>query len=263
MAELSKLLGFMSAWDRREALIKYDALFDEAEDEHAFIESLGSPTKLAIGLALNYVPSPPPAVVVTETVEPDGQVGEFAAGAGEAEAAPEEEAATATAEEVSENAAETAEEAEAAPVEEASENGEEALQTLPEAEIQPEELQEEEPKKPARKVRAIGLIGSILFGLIIGLPIAVVLICLGIPFIALGAGLGTLAVLAALSVIGLLAMFSDVLIIVGAGLVLCALAILLIWFGFWLSFELGWLWIGGVVLRLGRAMTYKKEVAAE
>ena len=259
MAELSKLLGFMSAWDRREALIKYDALFDEAEDEHAFIESLGSPTKLAIGLALNYVPSPPPAVVVTETVEPDGQVGEFAAGAGEAEAAPEEEAAPAPAEEVSENAAE---EAEAAPVEESSE-GEEALRTLPEAEIQPEELQEEEPEKPRRKVRAIGLIGSILFGLIIGLPIAVVLICVGIPFIALGAGLGTIAVLTALSVIGLLAMFSDVLIIVGAGLVLCALAILLIWFGFWLSFELGWLWIGGVVLRLGRAMTYKKEVAAE
>ena len=33
MAELSKLLGFMSAWDRRDALAKYDALFDEAADE--------------------------------------------------------------------------------------------------------------------------------------------------------------------------------------------------------------------------------------
>ena len=69
MAELSKLLGFMSAWDRRDALAKYDAMFDEAADEAELIDTLGSPTKLAIGLALNYVPSPPPAVMVAETAE--------------------------------------------------------------------------------------------------------------------------------------------------------------------------------------------------
>ena len=57
-----------------------------------------------------------------------------------------------------------------APVEEA----------LPE---QPEELPGEAPA-PARRVRAFGLIVSIIFGLVIGLPVAVVLICIGIPVLA-------------------------------------------------------------------------------
>lgn len=245
MAELSKLLGFMSAWDRRDALIKYDALFDEAADEAEFIAELGSPTKLAIGLALNYVPSPPPAVMIVEA-ETDGSVGEFAAG--QQDAAPEaaEEPAP----------AESAAEPEESPAEDA------AAEEVPAAEPKAAEP-EEAPAVPRRKVRAFGLIGSILFGLVIGLPVALVLICLGIPFIALGVGIVALAVWAAMSMIGLLAMFADVLIIVGVGLVLCALGLLLAWFGLWVSFELGYLWISGVMLRLGRALTYKKEVAAE
>jgi len=243
MAELSKLLGFMSAWDRRDTLIKYDALFDEATDEEELIASLGTPTKLAIGLALNYVPSPPPASSPAETHEPDGSVGEFAA-----EGHPELPAADESGEEEPADTEESAAEVSAA-----EEN------VPPAAEDEPEAL----PQPPKRKVRAFGLIVAILFGLVIGVPVAIVLICVGIPFIAFGAGVVALAVWAAMSMIGLLAMFSDVLIIVGVGLVLCALGLLLVWFGLWVSFELGYLWISGVVLRLGRALTYKKEVAAQ
>lgn len=249
MAELSKLLGFMSAWDRRDTLIKYDALFDEAADEEEFIASLGSPTKLAIGLALNYVPSPAPVSVPAETKEPDGSVGEFAAEGQAAEAAETlEQHAEAAVESVEEASAD----AESAPV------VEEVAISVPVVE---EDV--EEPARPKKRVRAFGLIVAILFGLVIGLPVAILLICVGIPFIVLGAAVVALTVWVAMSTIGLLAMFSDVLIIVGGGLVLCALGLLLVWFGLWASFELGYLWISGVVLRLGRALTYKKEVAAE
>ena len=242
MAELAKLLGFMSAWDRREALMKYDALFENAADEAELIADLGSPTKLAIGLALNYVPSPPPTVLIEENHEPDGSVGEFAASA----AAEERPVPLSPAEEAAE------EEDAPAPTE-----------ASPEADTAAETVELSAAALPKRKIRAFGLIGSILFGLIIGLPIALVLICIGIPFIALGGGVVGLTVWSAMSTIGLLTMFSDVLVIVGAALVLCALGLLLVWLGLWLSFELGYLWISGVVLRLGRALTYKKEVAAE
>ena len=236
MAELSKLLGFMSAWDRREALMKYEAMFDEASDEAELIASLGSPTKLAIGLALNYVPSPAPASMPMDTVEPGESVGEFAAGA---EVEPETVAVEETlAVQLPEQTAV------AAPVE-AAETGESV------------------PVRPRRKVRAFGLIVSILFGLIFGVPIALLLICIGIPFIVLGLSVAALTVWAVLSTIAMLAMVSDILVVVGVGLVVCALGLLLTWFGLWLSFELGYLWIGGVVLRLGRALTYKKEVAAK
>ena len=220
MAELANLLGFMSAWDRREALMKYEALFDEAADEAELIASLGNPTRLAIGLARDYVPTPPPAVLPEET--------------------PAEEAAPAETPE-GEN-----------------ESGEEAVES-PEA----EEAAEVPAPVKSRRLRPFGLIVSILFGLVIGLPIAVVLICIGIPFIALGIGVAALDVWAVISVVTALTMFSDILVVVGAGLLVLALALLLTWFGLWLSFELGYLWISGVVLRLGRALSWKKEVAAQ
>jgi len=58
--ELKKLLSFMSSWDRQATLEQYAAMFREAEDEEALIEKLGSPTKLAIGLAGHYVPTAAP-----------------------------------------------------------------------------------------------------------------------------------------------------------------------------------------------------------
>ena len=60
MAELTRLLGFMSSWDRQAVLEKYEALFAAAEDPDALTEELGTPTKLAIDLAATYVPTPAP-----------------------------------------------------------------------------------------------------------------------------------------------------------------------------------------------------------
>lgn len=210
--------------------MKYEALFDEAENEEELIESLGSPTKLAIGLALNYVPSPPPAVMPVEKEEYEETQNEVI---------PESE--------------ESSDDAESAPREEV------AQPETPEAEDEP--IPQPEPVK--RKVRAFGLIVSILFGLVIGIPVALVLICIGIPFLALGLAIVGLCAWAVITVVPMLAMISDILVIVGIGLVICALGLLLAWFGLWASIELGYLWISGVVLRLGRALTYKKEVAVQ
>ena len=212
----------MSTWDRRRTLSDYDAMFTAAENEEELIEQLGTPTKLAISLALNYVPSPPPEVPeISEEAEE-----------GSAEGSCEEPAA---------DSPEAVEEALPAPV---------------------EETEEAVPAKK-RKVRPFGLIVAILFGIVIGIPVALFLIILGIPFLVSGIGIIAAALIAAMNAIPMLTMISDILVIGGAGLAVCALGLLVAWFGLWLSFELGYLWISGVVFRAGRALTYKKEVAAQ
>lgn len=98
LAELAKLLGFMSFWDRSAVLAEYAAKFENTDDPEALAEALGSPTRVAITLARDYVPSPPPEVAVSaQTEEPE-----------ETEA-PDAAAAVAAAVEaaVAENAAET------------------------------------------------------------------------------------------------------------------------------------------------------------
>ena len=217
----------MSTWDRRRTLSDYDAMFAAAENEEELIEQLGTPTKLAISLALNYVPSPPP------------EVPEISEEADEEPAADSPEAV----EEAQEPAAVEA-------------PGEEAL---------PAPVEETEKAVPAkkRKVRPFGLIVAILFGIVIGIPVALFLIILGIPFLVSGIGIIAAALIAAMNAIPMLTMISDILVIGGAGLAVCALGLLVAWFGLWLSFELGYLWISGVVFRAGRALTYKKEVAAQ
>lgn len=234
--------------------MKYEAMFEEWENEEELIASLGTPTKLAISLALNYVPSPPPASIAVDTVEPGENLGEFAAGGSE-EAA--EEAAEEGAEEGAEEAA----------GEESGEAAEEEMKPAPapEAEESPAEAEEEVTSAPAgkRRVRPFGLIVAILFGLIIGVPIALALILVGVPFIVSGIALVAMDIWAAVSAIPYLSMVSDILVVAGVGLVIGGIGLFITWFGLWLSFELGYLWIGGVVLRLGRALTYKKEVAEQ
>ena len=224
LAELAKLLGFMSSWDRQAALDKYNALFDEAGDEASLIKMLGSPTHLAISLANSYVPTPAPAAPAAEE-KPESPFAEFEEPEEQKAAEPSEPGALPAVEEI-----------------------------VPEPEV---------PAAPKRRVRAFGLIVSILFSLVIGLPIAIALICVGIPFLGLGVGIVAADVAAVLELFGALTMVSDILMVVGVGLVIAAIGLFVAWFGLWLSLALGQLWIGGVILRACRAMTYKKEVPAE
>ena len=236
LAELTKLLGFMSSWDREAALEKYGALYDECADEDEVAERLGSPTRLAIAIARDYIPTAPKKAVPPPDEEtPSGETGDCPAPADEAEA----------------------EELSPAP---------ETPLVLPALDDTKAGAEPKTPLKAAkvsglrRKLRPLALILYLIPAVVIGLPAAAVLVALGIPFFAAGAALAVGAVYIAVQTIPQLTMVSDVLMLAGAGLVCCAAALLLAWFGLWLSLTLGSAWIR-LVLRLGSRLCYKKEAA--
>ena len=207
MAELSRLLGFMSSWDRQAALKKYDALFDTAEDPEALIEELGTPTRLAIELARSYVPTAAPEYGAERAAEET--------------AAPEQF----------------------------------AIELTPETEAPPSE------PVVTETTRIGALVAYLIPAILIGLPVALALICIGLPILAAGAACIAFAVKQALALAAMLSLASDILLTAGAALALCALGLLLCWLGLWLGITLCRLWIGDVVVPLGRKLCVKKEVA--
>jgi len=206
----------MSSWDRQAVVKKYKALLDASDDPGALMETLGTPTRLAITLARTYVPSSVPAEE-DEAAQP---------------AEPEEEIP----EQLS-------------------------LELEPEEELPPEEPETVSARKPGKKLRAGLLIVYLIPAIVIGLPVALILVCVGLPFLGAGAALGTVAVQQAVTLIGRMMMISDILLVAGAGLVLAAAALLLCWFGIWVSITLCRLWISGAVVGLGRRLCVKKEAA--
>ena len=127
---------------------------------------------------------------------------------------------------------------------------------------------EPEPETPAeavpetvRKVSGGALAAYLLPAIVIGRPMAVLLVCVGLPFLAAGAALIAAAVKTALAVIAALRLISDVLLTAGAALALCALGLVLCWLGLWISMELCYLWTAEVVVALGRRLCVR-EVSA-
>ena len=175
LAELGKLLTFMYDADREAAIAMYHRMFEEARDEMALIQSLGSPTKQAVVVARAYntnygklslyagakaAPEDrdengvPDYVQAIEAVREKALAaqGVFAAEeiAEEEEALVSEESAAEAEESAEEPAEETAEEAsEEAPSEEpaAEEATEEPSAEEPVAEEKPEEASAEEAEE--------------------------------------------------------------------------------------------------------------------
>ena len=54
LVELGRLLTFMSEEDRQEALMLYEKMFDDADDEQALLQALVSPTRQAVIIARAY-----------------------------------------------------------------------------------------------------------------------------------------------------------------------------------------------------------------
>ena len=224
----------MSSWDRQAALKKYRTMFAASPDEAALIEELGTPTKVAIDLAASYVPSRPPSALAQALQECPVALEDLLRDPG-ALAADLLEAAPEAAELKPETwLFDMAEEEPAAP--------------------EPEEAEETRPRTGA-------LIAYLVPAVVIGLPIAILLVCVGLPFLAGGAGLIFTAALQAMQFIAHLRLVSDVLLVAGGALVLCAVGLLLCWFGIWLSMELCWLWVGKALVGLGRRLYLGKEAA--
>ena len=238
LAELDRLLGFMSSWDRQAALKKYRALFAAAADEQALMDELGTPTKVAIELASSYVPTRPPSALARALEECPVALEDLLRDPGALAA----DLSTPTAERL---------EPETWVFE----------QTGLEEEPAPEEDDGAPEETPHRRVKAGALAAYLVPAIVIGLPVAVLLVCIGLPFIAAGAALIFTAVLQALRIFGLLRLVSDMLLTGGAALIACAVGLLLCWLGLWISMELCWLWVGRALTGLGRRLCVREEAA--
>lgn len=239
MAEITKLLGFMSSWDRAATLEKYSALLDTYTDEEDIIEMLGTPTKLAIDLARDYVPTPPPAKPAAAEI-------------------PEE-----VSEEVPEEVYEEADAEETAPDPDAQARFAAVQQALvQQAESAAPEIAEaptEQKRSAKRRVKPAASVFYAIACILIGLPVAILLIALGVPALMLGTGVIVTAVLTVFSILGSLSLISDILLLIGGALVAAAIGLLLLWLGLWISLELGWLWIGRALIPLGQKLCLEKE----
>ena len=221
LTELSRLLGFMSSWDREAMIEKYKDMFAAAEDREQLMEEIGTPTQVAISIANNYVPSPRPQVVrpMNEDSEEDGEEDDEDYYEGEAE--------------------------EASAFFPTSGNDEE---DTPEASF-----------GPRRQLRPAVTGVYILLCLVIGLPIAVVLLVIGLPVIAVGGGCIAASLYAFVRLVSKLGMFSDVLMLIGSGLVLFGIGLLILWLGIWIDISLERLWIGKALVGWGRKLCYREE----
>ena len=120
-----------------------------------------------------------------------------------------------------------------------------------------------EPKTELRTTLRRGALAAYLVpAILIGFPITVALVCVGLAVAAAGAGLAAGAVMTALRMIGVLRLVSDILLTGGAALLACAVGVLLCWFGLWLSMELSYLWIGRVLFSLGKKLCIREEEVA-
>lgn len=122
---------------------------------------------------------------------------------------------------------------------------------------------EEDDAPPRRALRPVMTAVYALFLLAVGLPVALALTFVGVPVLLLGGGTIALVAYAEMNMIPALSMFSDILLVGGAGLAVCGVGLLTAWLGLWVSIELGSMWINGVVLNLGGRMCYKKEAGGE
>ena len=244
----------MSSWDRYDALKKYQALFDAAADEQALIEELGTPTKLAIDLAASYVPTPSPSSLANALTQCPVALEDMLRAPGAPAATLDEPEPEAEADETPKPETwvfESAPEPETAP--------EAAAEAAPEAAPEPE-LQWGTPAAPARRVRGGALAAYLVPAIVIGLPVAVVLVCLGLPFLCGGGALIYAAVHELLKVLGSLTLVSDMLLTGGMTLLLCAFGLGLAWFGLWLSIQLCWVWVNALC-SLGRRLCVREEAA--
>ena len=274
LKELGGLLTFMSEDDRQEALMLYEKMFDDAEDEQALIQSLISPTRQAVIIARAYDSSlrrrsvsakaedpentpefimailrvydecvplpeyteeePAPSPAVPETFEPEPP-------------APAVEPAPVVLTERYETVEPTYEKPEQPeaerPVlfpEDEEEEGEEPA-PAPSAPVYPRRETE-----TVRRVKPLILVPFLLFGIpltLLGVGLLLIPTLLSLLAAAVGVVCGCSGILAAFSGF---AMFADFLIVLGCAIISLAVGMLLAWLFVW--------FIGGAIVGLIRGV---------
>lgn len=287
MAEISSLLGLITDDNTRQALIaQMENMFDNAPDEERLIQEIGNPTKVAVAL-IRYADSgkitPAAApVVAPEQVQPKRapqprpraeQYRPAAAAAAQTPASamsfqgiPEEPAAAP----VLDGQFSFDEQPEEGYYDEQPAGDDGYYDEQPEGDYDDpnyatdgEEGYYDEAyyeDEPAYKTNVFLAILYTLGAIVIGVPVLAVLLVLDLAVLAIGVACGAGGVgLIATAFIGL-PMVADMLILLGGGAAVIAIALVVIWLAIWLFIRMVIGWVR-LLVRLGKRWC-RKEIAA-
>ena len=295
MAEISSLLGLITDDNTRQALIaQMENMFDNAPDEERLIQEIGNPTKVAVAL-IRYADSgkitPAAApVVAPEQVQPRRAPQPRPRAEQYRPIAPQPAPQPAYADQATED---TCDEQPAAPVldgqfsfDEQPEEGYYDEQPADDGyyDEQPADdgYYDEQPEggydpnyatdgeegyydeayydEPAYKTNVFLAILYTLGAIVVGVPVLAVLLVLDLAVLAVGAACGALGVgLIATAFIGL-PMVADMLILLGGGAAVIAIALVVIWLAIWLFIRMVIGWVR-LLARTGKRWC-RKEIAA-
>ena len=295
MAEISSLLGLITDDNTRQALIaQMENMFDNAPDEERLIQEIGNPTKVAVAL-IRYADSgkitPAAApVVAPEQVQPKRAPQPRPRAEQYRPIAPQPAPQPAYADQAAED---TCDEQPAAPVldgqfsfDEQPEEGYYDEQPADDGyyDEQPADdgYYDEQPEggydpnyatdgeegyydeayydEPAYKTNVFLAILYTLGAIVVGVPVLAVLLVLDLAVLAVGAACGALGVgLIATAFIGL-PMVADMLILLGGGAAVIAIALVVIWLAVWLFIRMVIGWVR-LLVRTGKRWC-RKEIAA-
>ena len=297
MAEISSLLGLITDDNTRQALIaQMENMFDNAPDEERLIQEIGNPTKVAVAL-IRYADSgkitPAAApVVAPEQVQPRRAPQPRPRAEQYRPIAPQPAPQPAYADQAAED---TCDEQPAAPVldgqfsfdEQPADDGYYDEQPADDGyyDEQPADdgYYDEQPEggydpnyatdgeegyydeayyedEPAYRTNVFLAILYTLGAIVVGVPVLAVLLVLDLAVLAVGAACGALGVgLIATAFIGL-PMVADMLILLGGGAAVIAIALVVIWLAVWLFIRMVIGWVR-LLVRLGHRWC-RKEIAA-
>ena len=285
MAEISSLLGLITDDNTRQALIaQMENMFDNAPDEERLIQEIGNPTKVAVAL-IRYADSgkitPAAApVVAPEQVQPRRAPQPRPRAEQYRPIAPQPAPQPAYADQAAED---TCDEQPAAPVL----DGQFSFDEQPEEGYYDEQpaddgYYDEQPEggydpnyatdgeegyydeayydEPAYKTNVFLAILYTLGAIVVGVPVLAVLLVLDLAVLAVGAACGAGGVgLIATAFIGL-PMVADMLILLGGGAAVIAIALVVIWLAVWLFIRMVIGWVR-LLVRTGKRWC-RKEIAA-
>ena len=278
MAEISSLLGLITDDNTRQALIaQMENMFDNAPDEERLIQEIGNPTKVAVAL-IRYADSGKITPAAAPVVAP-AQV--------QPRRAPQPRPAAPQPAYADQSAADAYDEQPAAPVldgqlsfdEQPADDGYYDEQPADDGYYDEQPADDEyydDPNyttdgeegyydeayydEPAYKTNVFLAILYTLGAIIIGVPVFAVLLVLDLAVLAIGAACGALGVgLIATAFIGL-PMVADMLILLGGGAAVIAIALVVVWLAIWLFIRMVIGWVR-LLVRTGKRWC-RKEIAA-
>ena len=289
MAEISSLLGLITDDNTRQALIaQMENMFDNAPDEERLIQEIGNPTKVAVAL-IRYADSgkitPAAApVVAPEQVQPKRAPQPRPRAEQYRPIAPQPAPQPAYADQAAEDAYD---EQPAAPVLDGQFSFDEQPADDGYYDEQPADdgyYDEQQPEgdyddpnyatdgeegyydeayyddEPVYKTNVFLAILYTLGAIVVGVPVLAVLLVLDLAVLAVGAACGAGGVgLIATAFIGL-PMVADMLILLGGGAAVLAIALVVIWLAIWLFIRMVIGWVR-LLVRLGKRWC-RKEIAA-